>query len=109
MKRITAICMAALAAGIAYAGNPDCNALTKESKFTGEAKLKCNSDQVQARKEKLALNTRQAGGNHSAKKCQTLEGCSDPSTQLEATAAGLGGDGGANSGHSYVRLGRVSQ
>jgi hypothetical protein len=115
VKTITAIIMAAFTASTAYAGNPNCNTLAKESKLSSEAKLnfikECNSGQVQAREEKPVTRSHQVGNaNKSAStRCQTLDRCGDLSTQLEATAAGLGGDAGANSGHSYVRVKRVSQ
>ncbi len=115
MKTITAIIMAALAANTVYAGNPNCNALAKESKLSGEAKLnfinECTSGQVQTREEKPATRPHQVGDANMSvtTKCQPLDHCGDLSTQLEATAAGLGGNAGANSGHSFVRVKRVSE
>lgn len=113
--RVSFVVILAFAACGARAGNLDCQALAKEHKLSGENKQaflkECLRDQAQDEKITAVVPAPRSPtkGDRAAPVCMDLNRCGDLSLHLEATAAGLGAGARSNSGHSFVRVRRVSE
>jgi hypothetical protein len=100
---------------ISNCGMAECAALAAQHKLAGLAKSRflenCRADAQRDDAGDPALNHGPVEAAHDrlAAKCLSIEECGDLSTELEATAAGLGGEAGANSGHTFVRIKRISE
>lgn len=137
MRTGIAIVIALFAVNPVYAIDPDCAAMATDKNLTGvnkssfikvcqaeaclagairqqlsgEARIaftkRCLAEAAPSDRETQASN--KARAEAPPKTCANIEQCGDLSTDLEATAAGMGGEAGMNSGHTFVRLRRLSE
>jgi hypothetical protein len=111
MRRIVFGVIGVLSMNCALASEAGCAVLAEKQRVAENAKQQF----IQACLDRI---TQGSGSEMTAQKsstnetpqalCADMERC-DPSTQLEASAAGLGNGTRANSGHNFVRVKRVSE
>lgn len=101
-----------LLANTAYSSNSECIDTAVKQRVSAEARQQfieaCMTRQAPSVNPKVRTDPVAATDQPAHASCDTPDRCSDFSTQLEVTAAGPESGAKANSGHSFVRLKRVS-
>lgn len=112
MKPSHLVLSCVLLAHTAYASSPECIDSAVKQRLSDEAKqqfiLACMAKRALGVDANVRTDQTESADQPAQANCNIPDRCTDLSSQLEATAAGPGGDARANSGHSFVRLKRIS-
>lgn len=104
------IAILALIANYTVAAASECAVLAEKQLLSDQAKQ--HFIQACQAKQNLQTTTGEGSPQGASVSDGVQAGCPKPcdfSTQLEASAAGVDGEARANSGHSFIRLKRVSE